>query len=78
LLQSGWLPPDPPPGHGLHRYVFQVYALEAGDSLGDKPGRDAVRKALMERGLASGCLIGTYERPSGAIPSPLAPLAAGQ
>ena len=23
-LQHGWLPPDPPPGHGPHRYAFQV------------------------------------------------------
>eukprot|EP01037_Dinobryon_pediforme_P001976 gene1976-2011_t len=24
----GWLPPDPPNGHGAHRYVFQIYALD--------------------------------------------------
>ena len=23
-----WLPPDPPPGHGDHRYVFEVFALD--------------------------------------------------
>ena len=24
-LQAAWLPPDPPPGHGVHRYAFQLY-----------------------------------------------------
>jgi Raf kinase inhibitor-like YbhB/YbcL family protein len=32
-LMTGWLPPDPPPGHGSHRYVFQVFALAGGDAL---------------------------------------------
>lgn len=71
LLQARWLAPDPPPGHGVHRYVFQVFALGPGVSLPDTPGRDALRTALLERGLASGCLIGTYERPSGDIADPL-------
>ena len=74
LLQARWLPPDPLPGHGVHRYVFQVFALGPGSALPDTPGRDALREALLERGLASGCLIGTYERPSGTIADPLAPL----
>jgi phosphatidylethanolamine-binding protein (PEBP) family uncharacterized protein len=52
LLQARWLPPDPPPGHGEHRYVFQVYALGPGAPLPDTPGRDSLRKALLERGLA--------------------------
>jgi len=73
LMQARWLPPDPPPGHGVHRYVFQVFALGPGDQLPDTPGRDGLRKALLERGLASGCLVGTYERPSGTISSPLTP-----
>jgi phosphatidylethanolamine-binding protein (PEBP) family uncharacterized protein len=67
MLQARWLPPDPPPGHGVHRYVFQVFALGPGAALPDSPGRDALRHAVLERGLASGCLIGTFERSSGAI-----------
>ena len=70
MLQLKWLPPDPPPGHGVHRYVFQIFALAPGEPLGDAPGREAVRTALVERGLASGCLVGTYERPDGSIPEP--------
>jgi Raf kinase inhibitor-like YbhB/YbcL family protein len=65
-LQAKWLPPDPPPGHGIHRYAFQVYALVG--SIDDKPtfsgtpGRDEVLEAIKDRAIASGCLIGTYQR----------------
>ncbi len=68
-LITGWLPPDPPPGHGLHRYAFQVFALAAGEPFGATPGRDAVLDAVRERALASGLLIGTYERPDSSIPA---------
>jgi len=66
-LQASWLPPDPPPGHGVHRYAFQVFALEAGASFEGEPGREAVLEAIRGHGLASGCLIGTYERPDTSI-----------
>lgn len=62
FLQASWLPPDPPPGHGVHRYAFQVFALEAGAAFEGEPGREAVLEAIRDHGLASGCLIGTYER----------------
>lgn len=68
-LQAGWLPPDPPPGHGVHRYAFEVFAL-VGGSFAGTPGRDAVLEAIREHGIASGCLIGTYERPDGSIKAP--------
>ena len=71
LLQASWLAPDPPPGHGVHRYVFQVFALEPGAALGDEPGRDAVLGAIQAHGLASGCRIGTYERPDTSIVAPV-------
>jgi Raf kinase inhibitor-like YbhB/YbcL family protein len=66
-LQAGWLPPDPPPGHGQHRYAFQLFALGPGAAFEGTPGRDEVLAAVRERGLASGCLIGIYERPDGSI-----------
>lgn len=62
LLRSGWLPPDPPAGHGTHRYAFQLYALGPGEAFPDKPGRSEVLRAVEERGVASGILVGTYER----------------
>jgi hypothetical protein len=40
--------------------------------LPEAPGREALGLAIRARGLASGCLIGTYERPSGSIPEPTA------
>ena len=66
-LQASWLPPDPPPGHGVHRDAFQVFALEVGAEFGSEPGREAVLEAIRDHGLASGCLIGTYERPDTSI-----------
>ena len=66
-LQASWLPPDPPPGHGVHRYAFQIFALTRGAVFDGTPGREAVLEAIREHGLASGCLIGTYERPDTSI-----------
>lgn len=66
-LQAAWLPPDPPPGHGVHRYVFQLFALDADPGFSDTPGREAIVEAIREHGLASGCLTGTYLRPDGSI-----------
>lgn len=64
-LQAGWLPPDPPPGHGEHRYAFQLFALGPGPAFSAKPGRDELLAAVQQYGLASGCLVGTYTRPDG-------------
>ena len=61
-LQHGWLPPDPPPGHGKHRYAFQVFALGGDEPVPDAPGRDALIAVLEARAIASGMIIGTYER----------------
>jgi Raf kinase inhibitor-like YbhB/YbcL family protein len=62
FLQHGWLPPDPPPGHGKHRYAFQVFALAGNAALPAAPGRDALMEVLEQDAIASGLLIGTYER----------------
>ena len=61
--REGWLPPDPPTGHGEHRYAFQLFALRegAGDP-GEDPGRSALIAAMRGHVLAAGLLIGTYSR----------------
>lgn len=61
-LRSAWIAPDPPPAHGVHRYAFQLFALGAAVDWGGTPGREAVLQALEQHAVASGCLIGTYER----------------
>jgi Raf kinase inhibitor-like YbhB/YbcL family protein len=61
-LRQAWLPPDPPPGHGIHRYAFQLFALADGEPFKDAPGRHELIEALRKRAIASGCLIGTYTR----------------
>jgi Raf kinase inhibitor-like YbhB/YbcL family protein len=68
---EGWLPPDPPTGHGSHDYVFQLFALSDIPDIGSNPGRDAVARAIEGRVLAAGLLVGTYsrgeERPVGRV-----------
>ena len=58
-----YLPPDPPPGHGPHRYVFQVFALDRTPDLHGKPVRSQLVHAMKGHVLARGLLVGVYERP---------------
>ncbi|MDO7841809.1 YbhB/YbcL family Raf kinase inhibitor-like protein [Sphingomonas immobilis] len=62
FLGEGWLPPDPPTGHGSHDYVFQLFALGDGPALAPNPGRSDFVEALRGRVLGAGVLIGTYSR----------------
>jgi len=61
---EGWLPPDPPTGHGSHDYVFQLLALRADTDADDKdsPGRSDFIDHVQGRVLAAGVLVGTYSR----------------
>jgi Raf kinase inhibitor-like YbhB/YbcL family protein len=63
LLKRGWIAPDPPPGHGEHRYAFQVFAFEAAPALPNAAGRHEVFEAILAHAIAAGCLLATYERP---------------
>lgn len=58
----GWSGPCPPPGHGVHRYVFRVLALDAPLDVGLKSRRREFDKALAGHVVATAELIGTYER----------------
>jgi Raf kinase inhibitor-like YbhB/YbcL family protein len=61
-FKHAWLPPDPPPGHGEHRYVFQVFALRSGAGFSKTVGRSEFIKVVLPRAIGVGCLIGIYER----------------
>lgn len=59
----GWFGPRPPPGHGLHRYHFQIFALAERLSFGPDTSLDVLVNALKGETLADGLLVATYERP---------------
>lgn len=59
---EGWLPPDPPNGHGAHDYVFQLFALSSEPALAANPRREDLVRAIEGRVLAAGVLTGTYSR----------------
>ncbi|MCJ2015026.1 YbhB/YbcL family Raf kinase inhibitor-like protein [Methylobacterium sp. J-076] len=62
FMKAGWLPPDPPTGHGDHQYLFQVYALSRRLDLDAGSGREALVEAMQGHVLAKGSLTGTYAR----------------
>ena len=59
---TGYLGPLPPPGHGVHHYYFQVFALDAAPRVSASPTRDELVKAMRGHVLGSGVLVGTYVR----------------
>jgi Raf kinase inhibitor-like YbhB/YbcL family protein len=61
-LKHGYLPPDPPTGHGPHRYAFEMFALAEEPRAIASMGRGELIDWLRSHALAKGCLIGTYER----------------
>jgi len=61
-LMSRYMPPDPPPGHGIHRYAFQVFALDKTLNFERAPGRRALLRAMAGHVLAVGHVLVTYER----------------
>ena len=58
----GYRGPAPPPGHGVHRYFFRLYALEARMVI--EPGKDkrALLAEMSGHVLGEGQLMGTFER----------------
>ena len=62
FLHTNWLAPDPPPGHGPHRYAFQLFALDEVPQFVKTPGRSALVTALHGHVIARGMLVGTYGR----------------
>jgi Raf kinase inhibitor-like YbhB/YbcL family protein len=54
--------PCPPEDDEPHRYVFAIYALDAGLGLGDGASADDVREAIADHALARGTLTGRFGR----------------
>ena len=62
FMRRAWLPPDPPRGHGPHRYAFQIFATDQVPEFSHVPGRGALIEVLRGHVIARGMLVGTYER----------------
>lgn len=62
FMKAEYLPPDPPPGHGPHRYDFQIFALDRRPEFSGTPGRSEAVRWIADHGVAKGLLIGTYAR----------------
>ena len=62
MHKTQYLPPDPPPGHGPHRYMFQLYALDVRPEIREGASRTDATEAMSGHVIGKGCLIGTYER----------------
>lgn len=60
---AGYSGPMPPPGHGVHRYHFRVYALGGPVEVKAGAGREDLLNAMKGHILDEGELVGTYERP---------------
>jgi Raf kinase inhibitor-like YbhB/YbcL family protein len=58
----GYGGPCPPPGHGRHRYVFRLYALDSELDLESGAGKADLERAIEGHVLTTAELVGTYER----------------
>jgi Raf kinase inhibitor-like YbhB/YbcL family protein len=58
----GYRGPCPPPGHGRHRYVFRLYALDAEPELAAAATKAQMEQAIAGHVLTTAELVGTYER----------------
>jgi hypothetical protein len=60
----GWFGPRPPAGHGVHRYYFQIFALDDFIPMdGDTPLKELLN-ALKGNTIAKGEMMATYEAPT--------------
>jgi Raf kinase inhibitor-like YbhB/YbcL family protein len=60
--KTGYRGPCPPPGHGRHRYVFRLYALDAAVVPAADADKAALEQAIEGHILTTAELVGTYER----------------
>ena len=60
--ENGYGGPCPPPGHGPHRYVHELFALDSELNLDEGASRDRLEDAMEGHVLGGAELVGTYER----------------
>ena len=60
----GWFGPRPPAGHGVHRYYFQIFALDAPLEMGANTPLEELVNALKAHTIAEGQMVATYEAPT--------------
>jgi Raf kinase inhibitor-like YbhB/YbcL family protein len=58
----GYRGPCPPPGHGRHRYVFRLYALDMQLELPAGAAKAELEQAIEGHVLTTAELVGAYER----------------
>jgi Raf kinase inhibitor-like YbhB/YbcL family protein len=58
----GYMGPCPPPGHGAHRYIFHLYALDSDLGLEAGATREQLKDAMDGKVLGDARLVGVYER----------------
>jgi Raf kinase inhibitor-like YbhB/YbcL family protein len=60
--ETGWFGPRPPAGHGVHRYHFQLFALDGKLNIGPDAELQTLMNAMKGRILAEGELVGRFEQ----------------
>jgi phosphatidylethanolamine-binding protein (PEBP) family uncharacterized protein len=61
-IGPGYAPPTPIPGHGAHRYVYQVFALDATlPRFAKPPGKRELLAAMAGHTIARGAVVGLAE-----------------
>jgi Raf kinase inhibitor-like YbhB/YbcL family protein len=58
----GYRGPCPPPGHGAHRYVFRLHALDTQLEVEAKASRRDLERAIVGHVLETAELVGSYGR----------------
>jgi Raf kinase inhibitor-like YbhB/YbcL family protein len=60
----GWFGPRPPAGHGVHRYYFQIFALDDFLEMSPDTPLEQLLNALKANTIAKGEMMATFEAPS--------------
>ncbi|MDQ3570966.1 MAG: YbhB/YbcL family Raf kinase inhibitor-like protein [Actinomycetota bacterium] len=60
--EQGYGGPRPPAGDDQHRYFFRLHAASEPLGFGSGGSLEELREALSDKELASGTLVGTYQR----------------